>query len=81
MKTTLFALALVLVTFKTFDAHAIPPVPPSNPQERFLDESDDIVCKDLNALTEEEIQYLDENEDALYSVHLDIRHICFKKMN
>lgn len=80
MKTTFFALLVVLATFKTFDAHAIPPVPPSTSQEQFLDESEDIVCKDLNALNEEEIQYLEDNEDALYSVHLDIRHICYKKM-
>lgn len=71
MKLTLFSALLLL---SAVNVHAIPPVPPTA-----LKQGPAIItCKDLNALTEEEIAELNEDPEKIVSVDLEIREVCFK---
>lgn len=80
MKTTILSLFMAVMLLGSFNVHAIPPVPPTAASESiFEEESESVICKDLNALSVEEIDYLDAHEDSIVSVYLDIRFICYNK--
>ena len=72
MKLSLFAALLLL---STVNVHAIPPVPPSPIK------SGPVVlnCKDLNALTEEDIEDLNQDPERIVSVDHELREVCFKE--
>lgn len=72
MKKTLIALMLAVTTLTAFNAHAIPPVPPSIADLA----TENVVCMDLNALTTEEIDYIERHPDSIITVALDIRQAC-----
>ena len=45
----------------------------------YLVESGEVVtCKDLNALSEAEIEFLNEDPERIVSVDHDLREVCFK---
>lgn len=75
MKNSLYVTLFSLVSILSFSVHAIPPVPPS--PIRVTKESS-ITCKDLNALTVLEIEYLNEDPDRIVSVDQELREVCFK---
>lgn len=67
-------LSLLLVFFAFGTAHAIPPAPPSPIKKT----QEVVTCKDLNALSEAEIEFLNEDPERIVSVDHDLREVCFK---
>ncbi len=75
MKTSLYVTLVALVSALSFSVQAIPPVPPSPIKTA---KEAQITCKDLNALTVEEIEMLNEDPERIVHVDLDLREVCFK---
>lgn len=75
MKTSLYLALVILSSSISLGVHAIPPALPA-PIVKM--EQETVTCKDLNALTVEEIAQLNEDSERIVSVDLDIREICFK---
>lgn len=75
MKNSLYVTLVALVSVLSLSVHAIPPVPPS--PIRIAKESK-IICKDVNALTVEEIELINEDPDRIISFDEELREICYK---
>lgn len=73
MKAKLLITAMALASIMT-SAQARPPFPPSPASK----EPVIIICKDMNALTEAEIEELNNDVEKIVSADQDLREVCFR---
>ena len=75
MKASIYSALIAIVISLSANVHAIPPVPPTPAKT----EPAVIICKDANALTEEEIEELNQDSERIVSFDADLREVCYKK--
>ena len=75
MKVSIYSALLAIMISLSANVYAIPPVPPTPSKS----EPVVIVCKHDLALTEEEIEYLNNDVENFISFDSELGEICFKK--
>jgi len=75
MKASMLIALIALTAVMSTGAQARPPFPPTSVSS----EPAVIVCKDLNALTEDEIELLNEDVERIVSVDLEFREVCYRE--
>lgn len=84
MKTLLLTFALVLGSSLAFDAHAIPPAPPTGSQidGKLLEAYNKgvISCKKIDSLNEIEMHLIEEGILSVYYYNVETTVVCFDKL-
>lgn len=75
MKASMLIALIALTSVLSTSAQARPPFPPTSVNS----EPVVIVCKDLNALTEDEIEFLNEDVERIISVDHELREVCYRE--
>ncbi len=75
MKASIYSVLFAMVISLSASVHAIPPVPPTPAKG----EPTAVICKDANALTEEEIEELNQDSERIVSFDAELREVCYKK--
>lgn len=75
MKASIYSALFAIAISLSASVHAIPPVPPTP----IKSEPVVIICKHDLALTEEEIQEINNDIEKFVSFNEQLREICFKK--
>ena len=74
MKASMLIALIALISVISTGVQARPPSPPTSIKSN----SATIVCKDLNTLTEDELEELNEDVEKIVSVNLELREVCIK---
>ncbi len=86
MKTLLLTCTLLFGCSLAFDAHAIPPAPPTSTSiqidAKLLEAYNQgiISCKELDSLNEIEMHLIEEGILAVYYYNVDTTVVCFDKL-
>lgn len=75
MKASMLVALIALTAVFSTGAQARPPFPPTSVSS----EPAVIVCKDLNALTEDDLELLNDDVERIISVDHELREVCYRE--